>query len=229
MRDLRDLEQPPQAVPAEPEPAVPVRRSVGKDHLICLVCGQKQKTLKRDLAVRHELSSADYRGRYDLSSDYPLVAPSYAAQRSELARRTGLGRKPAPAAPAATARMRGATRQKGPRPVIACRSVSQVLRHASPFTEKTWSTRAGARRGDEGAAVDHDQRNDAVDALCGLFLGGLEGAGEVLSAGYVRCHPARQTKNMEYSGCGSSWATRARPMAMMVATTRQWARWTLAG
>ena len=61
MRDLRDLEQPPQAVPAEPEPAVPVRRSVGKDHLICLVCGQKQNTLKRDLAVRHELSSADYR------------------------------------------------------------------------------------------------------------------------------------------------------------------------
>jgi predicted transcriptional regulator len=125
MRDLRDLEQPPQAVPAEPEPAVPVRRSVGKDHLICLVCGQKQKTLKRDLAVRHELSSADPRGLYDLSSDYPLVARSYAAQRSELARRTGLGRKPAPAAPAATARMRGATRQKGPRLVIACHSVSK--------------------------------------------------------------------------------------------------------
>jgi predicted transcriptional regulator len=133
-----------QAEPAKPEPAVPVRRSVQDDHLVCLVCGQKQKTLKRDLAVRHELSPAAPRGGHDLNSDYPLVARSYAAQRSELARRTGLGRKPAPAAPAATARMRGATRQKRPRPVIACHSVSQVLRHASPFTESTWSTRAGA-------------------------------------------------------------------------------------
>jgi len=103
-----------------------VRRSVGKDHLVCLVCGQKQKTLKRDLAVRHQLSPDECRERFGLRSDYPMAAPSYAAQRSELARRTGLGRKPAPAAPAAMARMREATGQKGPRPVIACSSVSQV-------------------------------------------------------------------------------------------------------
>jgi predicted transcriptional regulator len=87
--------------PARPEPAVPVRQSLGRDHLICLVCGKKQRTLKRHLAVRHQLSPADYRGRYDLRSDYPLVAPSYAAQRSEMARRIGLGRKPALAEPAA--------------------------------------------------------------------------------------------------------------------------------
>jgi predicted transcriptional regulator len=74
---------------------------VGKNHLICLVCGKKQRTLKRHLAVRDQLSPADYRGRYDLRSDYPLVAPSYAAQRSEMARRIGLGRKPALAEPAA--------------------------------------------------------------------------------------------------------------------------------
>ena len=108
---LAEVGNPPQAVPVRPEPAVPVRRSLGRDHLICLVCGQKQKTLKRHLAVRHQLSPADYRGRYDLRSDYPLVAPSYAAQRSEMARRIGLGRKPALAEPAAP-RKRGPTRQK---------------------------------------------------------------------------------------------------------------------
>jgi predicted transcriptional regulator len=90
----------PEAAPARPEPAVPVRRSVGRDHLICLVCGQKQRMLKRHLAVRHQLSPDEYREHFDLRSDYPLVAPGYSAQRSEMARQTGLGRKPAPAAPA---------------------------------------------------------------------------------------------------------------------------------
>jgi predicted transcriptional regulator len=109
---LAEVGDPPQAVPARMEPAVPVRRSVGKNHLICLVCGQKQKTLKRHLAVRHQLSPADYRDRYDLRSDYPLVAPSYAALRSEMARRTGLGRKPALAEPAVAPRKRRPTRQE---------------------------------------------------------------------------------------------------------------------
>jgi predicted transcriptional regulator len=97
---------PPQAVPAGPKPAVPVRRSLGKEHLICLVCGQKQKTLKRHLALRHQLTPDEYRERFGLRSEYPMVAPSYAAQRSEVARRTGLGRKLAPAAPAAATRKR---------------------------------------------------------------------------------------------------------------------------
>jgi predicted transcriptional regulator len=109
---LAEVGDPPPAVPARAEPAVPVRRSVGKNHLICLVCGQKQKTLKRHLAVRHQLNPADYRERYDLRSDYPLVAPSYAEQRSEMARRIGLGRKRASAAPTAAPRRRGPTRQK---------------------------------------------------------------------------------------------------------------------
>ena len=108
---LVEVATPPQTVPARAEAAVPVRRSVGKNHLICLVCGQKQKMLKRHLAVRHQLSPADYRDRYDLSSDYPLVAPSYAAQRSELARRIGLGRKPTVAEPTAAPRKRGPTKR----------------------------------------------------------------------------------------------------------------------
>ena len=109
---LAEVGDPPQAVPARPEPAVPVRRSVGRDHLICLVCGQKQKTLKRHLAVRHQLTPDEYRERFGLRSEYPMVAPSYAALRSEMARRIGLGRNAAPAGPAAAPGKRRPTRQK---------------------------------------------------------------------------------------------------------------------
>jgi predicted transcriptional regulator len=96
----------PEPPPARTEPAVPVRRSLARDHLICLACGKKLKTLKRHLAVLHQLTPDGYRERFGLQSEYPMVAPSYAALRSEFARRTGLGRKPAPAAPAAAPRKR---------------------------------------------------------------------------------------------------------------------------
>ena len=94
--------------PAEdkPEPAVSVRRSIRPDRLVCLVCGKPQKTLKRHLAVRHELTPAGYRERFGLKADYPMTAPNYAQQRREVALRTGLGRpkKPARRAPKSTAR-----------------------------------------------------------------------------------------------------------------------------
>ena len=105
----------PEPTPARPEPAVPVRRSLGRDHLICRVCGKKQKMLKRHLAVLHQLSPDEYRGRFDLRSDYPMVAPSYAALRSEFARQIGLGRKPAAAAPtpqSATSKSRSSRKQR---------------------------------------------------------------------------------------------------------------------
>lgn len=87
--------------PAEPEvekpkPAVSIKRSVGQDHLICLVCGKPQKMLKRHLATRHELAPDDYRALFGLKDDYPLVAPAYAETRSALAKKIGLGRKPEP-------------------------------------------------------------------------------------------------------------------------------------
>lgn len=83
---------------AKPEPAVPVRRSIGKDQITCLVCGKKQKLLKRHLATAHDLTPDQYRETFGLKSDYPMVAPSYAEARSEMARRIGLGRpqKPQP-------------------------------------------------------------------------------------------------------------------------------------
>ena len=77
---------------AKPEPAVPVRRSVRDDHLVCLVCGKPQKILRRHLAVAHQLTPEAYREQFGLKPDYPMTAPSYARYRSETARRVGLGR-----------------------------------------------------------------------------------------------------------------------------------------
>jgi predicted transcriptional regulator len=102
----------PEPPPARTEPAVPVRRSLARDHLICLACGKKLKTLKRHLAVLHQLTPDGYRERFGLQSEYPMVAPSYAALRSELARRIGLGHKPVLAEPPGAPRRRGPTRQK---------------------------------------------------------------------------------------------------------------------
>src|SRR3954471_5023740 len=87
-----------------PTPAVPIRKSIGTDFLICLEDGKKLKMLKRHLASRYNMTPEDYRRRWGLAKDYPMVAPAYAATRSALARQIGLGRKPAaPVAPEPTA------------------------------------------------------------------------------------------------------------------------------
>jgi predicted transcriptional regulator len=91
-RQLHQLGEAPPAPPERPEPAVPVRRSIGKDHLVCLACGKPQRMLKRHLAVEHGLTPESYRAMFDLKPDYPMVAPSYAALRRELAIEIGLGR-----------------------------------------------------------------------------------------------------------------------------------------
>ena len=76
------------------EPAVPIDKSVKRSQIICLECGKGQKTLKRHLMSGHGLSADEYRARWGLDRDYPLVAPNYAKQRSEMAKKIGLGRKP---------------------------------------------------------------------------------------------------------------------------------------
>lgn len=78
-------------------PAVPVKKSVGTDYIVCLEDGKKLKMLKRHLATRYDLTPDAYRRRWGLPDDYPMVAPAYAAQRSALAKQIGLGRKPAEA------------------------------------------------------------------------------------------------------------------------------------
>ena len=84
----------PKPVEAERTPAVPVRRSVTQDAIVCLDCGWKAKMLKRHLAVAHNITPENYRARWDLPPDYPMVAPNYAQHRSSLAKKIGLGTKP---------------------------------------------------------------------------------------------------------------------------------------
>jgi len=79
---------------ARPEPAVSVRASVKNDHLVCLEDGKKMKMLKRHLMTDHGLTPDEYRERWNLPADYPMVAPDYADKRRELAKKIGLGRKP---------------------------------------------------------------------------------------------------------------------------------------
>ncbi len=76
-----------------PDPAVPVSKSITPDHIICLEDGRKLKMLKRYLRSRYDLSPDEYRARWNLPPDYPMVAPNYAKRRSAFAKEIGLGRK----------------------------------------------------------------------------------------------------------------------------------------
>lgn len=76
---------------APKEPAVPVRRSITPEYLICLEDGRKFKSLKRHLRTKYNMSPEDYRGKWGLPKDYPMVAPNYAKARSDLAKQMGLG------------------------------------------------------------------------------------------------------------------------------------------
>ena len=96
---LRTAGQVEAAAEAPAVPAVPIKRSVGPDFLVCLEDGKKLRMLKRHLATRYRMTPEQYRQRWGLAPDYPMVAPDYAVQRSALAKRIGLGRKPAAAVP----------------------------------------------------------------------------------------------------------------------------------
>ena len=74
------------------KPAVPIKRSITPEYIVCLEDGKKLKMLKRYLRSNYKLSPEEYRSKWGLSADYPMVAPNYAAQRSEFAKKIGLGR-----------------------------------------------------------------------------------------------------------------------------------------
>ena len=76
-----------------PRPAVPVRRSITPDYIVCLEDGRKLKMLKRHLRTTYNMTVDDYRQKWGLPIDYPMVAPNYAKQRSAFAKRIGLGRR----------------------------------------------------------------------------------------------------------------------------------------
>ena len=105
---LQALAPPGAAAPSLPlTPAVPIQRSIQREYLVCLEDGRKRKLLKRYLRTVFDLSPAQYRAKWGLPDDYPMVAPAYASTRSRLARLWGLGRsagqrlRVVPAAPAA--------------------------------------------------------------------------------------------------------------------------------
>ena len=83
--------EPPEA--PRPDPAVAISKSITPDHIICLEDGRKLKMLKRYLRSRYNLTPEEYRARWGLPSDYPMVAPNYAKRRSDFAKEIGLGRK----------------------------------------------------------------------------------------------------------------------------------------
>ena len=90
-RTLASVESTSSAMQARPEPAVAIKKSVTADYIVCLEDGKKLKMLKRHLKTAYNMTPDEYRERWGLASDYPMVAPSYAAQRSTLAKKIGLG------------------------------------------------------------------------------------------------------------------------------------------
>jgi len=87
-----EIQGAPAAEPrVELKPAVSVKKSVTDDHIVCLEDGKKFKSLKRHLRTRYDMSPEEYREKWGLAADYPMVAPAYAKQRSDLARKMGLG------------------------------------------------------------------------------------------------------------------------------------------
>lgn len=91
---LAALGQAAEAPAPPPEPAVSIRASVKPDYIICLEDGKKMKMLKRHLMTQYNLTPDEYRARWNLPADYPMVAPNYAEKRRELAKKIGLGRTP---------------------------------------------------------------------------------------------------------------------------------------
>ncbi|MBV8977368.1 MAG: MucR family transcriptional regulator [Alphaproteobacteria bacterium] len=89
------LGSPPADAVTTQKPAVPIKKSVTAEHIVCLEDGKKLKMLKRYLRSRYQLSPEDYRAKWGLPADYPMVAPNYAAQRSAFAKKIGLGHRPA--------------------------------------------------------------------------------------------------------------------------------------
>jgi predicted transcriptional regulator len=80
--------------PERPQPSVPIKKSIFPDYIVCLEDGKKLKMLKRHLKTAYKMTPEDYRERWGLAADYPMVAPNYAKHRSTLAKKIGLGTKP---------------------------------------------------------------------------------------------------------------------------------------
>lgn len=131
---LSELGQPEESEPARGAPAVPIRRSIRPDRLICLECGAEMTMLRRHLRIGHGLTPEAYRMRWRLRFDYPMVAPHYAETRSGIARQFGLGRKRGPAMAAL------------PEPEAELDAAPEMTAEDVALSPAAPRTRAGARR-----------------------------------------------------------------------------------
>jgi predicted transcriptional regulator len=139
------------AEPVELVPAVPIKKSVSADFIVCLEDGKKLKMLKRYLMGTYGLTPADYRTKWNLPRDYPMVAPNYAATRSELAKKIGLGRSPAPVVvpapiePPAASKKAPARKGRPAKEAVADASAQVVA--LSPESAAPLAVKPAARRG----------------------------------------------------------------------------------
>ena len=116
---LSGLNSPVVVEEVKQEPAVSVRSSIKPDFIVCLEDGKKLKMLKRHLMTHYQMTPDDYRAKWGLPADYPMVAPSYAATRKELALKIGLGRKPKAAVAVPAAKAPGTRTRKAQEPELA--------------------------------------------------------------------------------------------------------------
>ena len=106
---LNELASGEEAASVELTPAVPIKKSVTDDYIICLEDGKKLKMLKRHLMTAYDMTPEEYRAKWGLKPDYPMVAATYSAQRQALAKQFGLGRKPTPPPPSPKPKRRSKT------------------------------------------------------------------------------------------------------------------------
>ena len=130
---LLRLGAPTEEPASKPQPAVPIKKSVTADFIVCLEDGKKFKSLKRHLRTRYDMTPEDYRHKWGLPADYPMVAPNYAAARSELAKTMGLGqqRRKAPE-PAPAPKASGRKAKTAAEPVVEAKAAAPAKRKAAP-------------------------------------------------------------------------------------------------
>jgi predicted transcriptional regulator len=134
----------------ERAPAVSVRQSVRNDHVVCLDCGFRGKTLRRHLSVRHGFSPDEYRQRWGLKRDHPLTAPAYSEQRSSMSKALGLGRRRAIRATVVKS-------EEAPAPVATAKPIRKARGTTKPAEASTPSKPARTRK-PRRAALQAEQR-----------------------------------------------------------------------
>jgi predicted transcriptional regulator len=139
------------AEPVELVPAVPIKKSVSADFIVCLEDGKKLKMLKRHLMSTYNMTPAEYRTKWNLPRDYPMTAPNYAATRSQLAKKIGLGRSPAPAVISApteppAASKKAPARKGRPAKTVVANAPAQVVA-LSPESAAPPAVKPAVRRG----------------------------------------------------------------------------------